>query len=213
MAAIRAEIAFHAFMVARGTVGGTENSASRAPSLVRSMARRGRFAGARRARRVACRSARADRCGGRARRGRRSHRRRRPFIVVDVNTGTVLASDHLHDALPPASTSKIMTALTAVERLAPDALVNVSPLAASQPASRINMQPGQQWPFEQRAGVADDGLGQRRRVRDRGNRRAAASTGSSPPNSRRRPASAWRTARSPTRPASTTRRRTRAGLG
>jgi D-alanyl-D-alanine carboxypeptidase len=69
------------------------------------------------------------------------------YIVVDVATGTVLAADHEHDALRPASTAKVMTALTAVERLAPDALVNVSPLAAAQPASRINMQAGQQWPL------------------------------------------------------------------
>jgi D-alanyl-D-alanine carboxypeptidase len=69
------------------------------------------------------------------------------FIVVDVATGAVLAADHEHDALPPASTAKVMTALTAIERLAPDALVNVSPLAAGQPASRINMQAGQQWPL------------------------------------------------------------------
>jgi serine-type D-Ala-D-Ala carboxypeptidase (penicillin-binding protein 5/6) len=67
------------------------------------------------------------------------------WIVVDVATGTVLAGDHVHDALRPASTSKVMTALTAVERLAPDAPVDVSPLAESQPASKINMKAGQQW--------------------------------------------------------------------
>jgi D-alanyl-D-alanine carboxypeptidase (penicillin-binding protein 5/6) len=69
------------------------------------------------------------------------------FIIVDVATGTILASDHPHDARPPASTAKVMTALTAVERLAPDAAVAVSPLAAAQPASRIAMEVGQQWPL------------------------------------------------------------------
>ena len=60
----------------------------------------------------------------------------------------MLLADHEHDALPPASTAKVMTALTAVERLPANATINVSPLAAGQPASRINMAAGQQWPFE-----------------------------------------------------------------
>ena len=67
------------------------------------------------------------------------------FIVVDAGTGTILLADRLHDPLPPASTAKVMTALTAVERLPADALVNVSDLAAAQPASRISMATGQQW--------------------------------------------------------------------
>ncbi len=67
---------------------------------------------------------------------------------MDVQTGTVLLADHEHDALPPASTAKVMTALTAFERLPANATINVSPLAAGQPASRINMAAGQQWPFE-----------------------------------------------------------------
>jgi D-alanyl-D-alanine carboxypeptidase len=69
------------------------------------------------------------------------------FIVVDVATGRVLLADHHHDALPPASTSKVMTALTAVERLPADALIDVSDLAASQPPSRISMVAGHRWPF------------------------------------------------------------------
>jgi serine-type D-Ala-D-Ala carboxypeptidase (penicillin-binding protein 5/6) len=69
------------------------------------------------------------------------------YILVDADSGAVLGASHEHDALPPASTSKLMTALTAVERLPPDAEIGVSPLAAAQPASRINMQPGQKWKF------------------------------------------------------------------
>ena len=71
------------------------------------------------------------------------------WIVVDADTGKVLAAKDPHTALPPASTAKIMTALTAVERLAPDALVPVSELAASQPASKMTMLPGEQWPLAQ----------------------------------------------------------------
>jgi D-alanyl-D-alanine carboxypeptidase len=69
------------------------------------------------------------------------------YLVVDADSGAVLAASHEHDALPPASTAKLMTALTAVERLPPDAEISVSPLAAAQPASRINMQTGQKWKF------------------------------------------------------------------
>ena len=39
------------------------------------------------------------------------------FILVDAGTGAVITARHLHEALPPASTVKIMTALVAVERL------------------------------------------------------------------------------------------------
>ena len=127
-------------------MGGTENFGIRAPSLVRSMARRGRFA-VRAALAALLVGLLAPTAAAAARPAAPQSPPPKAFVVVDVNTGTVLASDHQHDALPPASTSKVMTALTAVERLAPDALVNVSPLAASQPASRINMQPGQQWPL------------------------------------------------------------------
>ena len=40
-----------------------------------------------------------------------------------------------------------MTALTAIQRVPPDATLTVSALAASQPASRINMVAGQHWKF------------------------------------------------------------------
>jgi D-alanyl-D-alanine carboxypeptidase (penicillin-binding protein 5/6) len=69
------------------------------------------------------------------------------YILVDAGSGAVLGASHEHDALPPASTAKLMTALTAVERLPPDAEINVSALAAAQPASRISMVPGQKWKF------------------------------------------------------------------
>jgi D-alanyl-D-alanine carboxypeptidase (penicillin-binding protein 5/6) len=67
------------------------------------------------------------------------------WIVADAGTGEVLGAHDDHTAYPPASTTKIMTALTAVERLPPDAAITVSALAASRPASKISMQPGQRW--------------------------------------------------------------------
>jgi len=71
------------------------------------------------------------------------------WIVVDADTGKVLSSKAPHDPVPPASTAKIMTALTAVERLPADALVTISELAAAQPASKMTMLPGEQWPLDQ----------------------------------------------------------------
>jgi D-alanyl-D-alanine carboxypeptidase (penicillin-binding protein 5/6) len=57
----------------------------------------------------------------------------------------VLDSHDDHTAYPPASTTKIMTALTAVERLAPGTPITVSALTAAQPASRIGMKVGERW--------------------------------------------------------------------
>src|SRR5262249_5456210 len=65
-----------------------------------------------------------------------------------ADSGAVLAAGNEHQAFPPASTSKLMTALTAVERLPPDATIVVSPKAATEPASRISMMAGQHWRFE-----------------------------------------------------------------
>ena len=64
---------------------------------------------------------------------------------------------HRHDHLrrprprraPGASTAKIMTALTAVERLAPDALIPVSPRTAAVEPNKIGMKAGEEWPFDQ----------------------------------------------------------------
>lgn len=72
------------------------------------------------------------------------------WIVVDADTGAVIAGKGIHDALPPASTAKIMTALVAMERFAPDTLVTVSERAAGVQASAdnpIHLQPGEQWRF------------------------------------------------------------------
>jgi D-alanyl-D-alanine carboxypeptidase (penicillin-binding protein 5/6) len=69
------------------------------------------------------------------------------FIVADAGTGEILLAHNAHLALRPASTCKIMTALTAIERLPFDSTILVSALAASAPASKINMKQGQRWSF------------------------------------------------------------------
>jgi D-alanyl-D-alanine carboxypeptidase len=70
------------------------------------------------------------------------------WILVDADTGEVIAAHNEHEVRRPASTSKIMTALTAVERLPPDATIPVSELADAQPPSDIGISPGEEWPFE-----------------------------------------------------------------
>src|ERR1044071_9053987 len=52
------------------------------------------------------------------------------WILVDADTGKVLDAFNEHEALPPASTQKIMTALVACEKLTPDATFTVGTGAA-----------------------------------------------------------------------------------
>jgi D-alanyl-D-alanine carboxypeptidase (penicillin-binding protein 5/6) len=70
------------------------------------------------------------------------------WILVDADTGKVLEAFNEHEALPPASTQKIMTALVAAEKLTRDATFTVGTVAASQAAMRIGMAAGQQWGLE-----------------------------------------------------------------
>ncbi|MGI8663962.1 MAG: D-alanyl-D-alanine carboxypeptidase family protein [Acidimicrobiales bacterium] len=67
------------------------------------------------------------------------------YVVVDVDTGNVIASQDARTLHLPASTVKLMTALIAAERLPPDDLVPISALAASMPARKINVKTGQTW--------------------------------------------------------------------
>jgi D-alanyl-D-alanine carboxypeptidase (penicillin-binding protein 5/6) len=67
------------------------------------------------------------------------------WILVDADTGKVLEAFNEHEALPPASTQKIMTALVATEKLAHDSSFTVGTVAAAQAPMRIGMVAGQQW--------------------------------------------------------------------
>jgi D-alanyl-D-alanine carboxypeptidase len=71
------------------------------------------------------------------------------YIVVDAGTGNVMAAKAEHEPHLTASTVKLLTALTALERVPLDSTVTVSPRAASQPAMKISMLAGQVWPFDQ----------------------------------------------------------------
>jgi D-alanyl-D-alanine carboxypeptidase len=63
-------------------------------------------------------------------------------VLMNPATGEVLFAKEPHLRLPPASTTKVLTALVALERLDPNARVLVSAQAASAPPSRIGLHPG-----------------------------------------------------------------------
>ena len=70
------------------------------------------------------------------------------FVLVDADTGAVIAEQDARTVRPPASTIKLMTALIAVQRLKPDDPVPISPLAEGMPARKINVKAGQTWKFQ-----------------------------------------------------------------
>lgn len=65
----------------------------------------------------------------------------RAAIVADAATGRVLWELEPHRRLPIASTTKIMTALLALQRLRPDAVVRVPPPATRVPLVREGLRP------------------------------------------------------------------------
>ena len=68
------------------------------------------------------------------------------YVVVDQATGAVLAASNERTPLPPASLTKILTALVAVAALKPAATVPISERAAGMPAHKLNMKAGEVWP-------------------------------------------------------------------
>ena len=69
------------------------------------------------------------------------------FILVDADSGRVLDALNEHEALPPASTQKLMTALVATEKLSRDATFTVGVTPTAQQALRIGMNHGEVWSF------------------------------------------------------------------
>jgi D-alanyl-D-alanine carboxypeptidase (penicillin-binding protein 5/6) len=65
------------------------------------------------------------------------------FVIMDAQTGQVLLSLNPQMFLPPASTLKVMTALSVVQHLKMDDRVPVSAYAAAAPPSKINIKPGE----------------------------------------------------------------------
>jgi D-alanyl-D-alanine carboxypeptidase (penicillin-binding protein 5/6) len=67
----------------------------------------------------------------------------RSFVIMDAKTGKILLSLQPQLFLPPASTLKVMTAMSVMEHLKIDDKVNVSQYAASAPPSKIGIKPGE----------------------------------------------------------------------
>jgi D-alanyl-D-alanine carboxypeptidase (penicillin-binding protein 5/6) len=67
------------------------------------------------------------------------------WIVVDADSGAVLAAHDERTPVRPASTIKLLTALLAVGQLDPAVPITISPVAKSMPARRMGMPIGEQW--------------------------------------------------------------------
>lgn len=80
-----------------------------------------------------------------------AYARRAPFltaksaVVIDARKGKILYSKNPHLRLPPASTTKVMTALVALENLPLDRQVAVGPNAAGVAQSKAGLTPGAQY--------------------------------------------------------------------
>lgn len=64
------------------------------------------------------------------------------YCLLDADTRRVLVGEKENEALPMASTTKIMTCIIALEHGNPDSKVKVSSYAASMPDVQLNMQSG-----------------------------------------------------------------------
>jgi len=67
------------------------------------------------------------------------------YIVVDAKEGTVVSSKNIHKPLNVASTSKILTALAAVNTIPADQLVEIPREAETVQPSKIGMKEGEKW--------------------------------------------------------------------
>lgn len=62
--------------------------------------------------------------------------------VMDADTGKVIISKNMNMKLPPASCTKVMTAIVALERTKPGEMFRVSAHAASMSPSKVYLRPG-----------------------------------------------------------------------
>ncbi len=67
----------------------------------------------------------------------------RAGVLIDAESGRLLWSYRGQEPLPPASTTKIMTGLLALEKLHPDEIVHISPRAQAQTGSRVFLTSGE----------------------------------------------------------------------
>ncbi len=71
------------------------------------------------------------------------------YVLVDADSGAVLMASNEHQPHLTASTIKPLTALVTLEHLPLNSTIHVSRLAASQPAAKIDMKEGSDWPLQQ----------------------------------------------------------------
>ncbi|MGC8626438.1 MAG: D-alanyl-D-alanine carboxypeptidase family protein [Acidimicrobiales bacterium] len=71
------------------------------------------------------------------------------YVLVDVNTGNVLAGYNERLRLPPASLTKVLTALIAVTYLPPGATVTATKTSEAVYPNRVGMEVGKPWPLEE----------------------------------------------------------------
>jgi D-alanyl-D-alanine carboxypeptidase (penicillin-binding protein 5/6) len=67
------------------------------------------------------------------------------YVIADASTGTVLAAKDAHGLFPPASTLKVLTAITMLPRLNPDATVVATKRAASVEPNIVGLLPGHRY--------------------------------------------------------------------
>jgi D-alanyl-D-alanine carboxypeptidase len=70
------------------------------------------------------------------------------WILVDSDTGAILDQGNAHEPLPPASVTKVLTALIATEQIQAGADIPISAEAQGMPARNMNMKAGQVWKYE-----------------------------------------------------------------
>jgi D-alanyl-D-alanine carboxypeptidase (penicillin-binding protein 5/6) len=67
------------------------------------------------------------------------------YVIADANTGAVLAAKDAHGLFPPASTLKMLTAITLVPKLNPNMLVTATKMAASVEPNIVGLIPGRKY--------------------------------------------------------------------
>ena len=70
------------------------------------------------------------------------------YVLVDVDTGAVIAQQDARTVRPPASTIKLLTGLIASQRLGPGDPIPISPVAEGMPARKINVKTPQVWAYD-----------------------------------------------------------------
>ncbi len=71
------------------------------------------------------------------------------YVLLDTTSGQVLAARNADERRPVASTVKVLTALTALERVDLDEEVTVGDEVLDVPGSGVGLQPGDTWTVEQ----------------------------------------------------------------